>query len=456
MSLKTKCHHGSRRTDSTNPAIVLGVPVTIRQDFGGGVAFDDANPRMAYLQPRKGCPAAVLQEFRRAAAIAVTTLLVFLTTSASAAVRYVDANGASPTAPYGTWATAATNIQDAIDVADDGDEIVVTNGVYQTGGRVVDAGMTNRVAVTKPLTVRSVNGPEVTVIAGYQVPGAFQGLGDSAVRCVYLGEGAALVGFTLTNGATLSSGDYYLERSGGGVWCASAGAVVSNCVFSGNSAFHEAGGAYHCTLNNCVLTGNLAAYAGGGAYVATLNNCIVYYNVAVQSGANYQAASFNYSCTTPLPPFSAANFDNPPLFVDPASGNFRLQSNSPCINTGNNTYVAGGADLDGRPRVVGGSVDMGAYEFQPGVSGHFIAWLQQYGLLTDGSADTADPDGDRLNNWQEWRAGTDPTNAQSVLRVLTPPPAGADSRVRWESVPGRSYSLEWSTSAWFYRVRVEE
>src|SRR6266849_7825879 len=89
-------------------------------------------------------------------------------TSALATVRYVDVNGAAPAPPYTSWASAATTIQDAIDVANDGDEVVVTNGVYQTGGRAVYGMMTNRVAVTTPVTVRSVSGPEVTVIRGYQ------------------------------------------------------------------------------------------------------------------------------------------------------------------------------------------------------------------------------------------------------------------------------------------------
>jgi hypothetical protein len=190
----------------------------------------------------------------------------------STTVRYVNVNSATPTAPYTNWSTAATVIQDAIDVAEPGDEIVVTDGVYETGGCAVYPGMTNRVAVTKALTVRSVNGPEVTVIRGHQMPGTTNG--DGAVRCAYLTNGAVLVGFRLTDGATtLPSADLIRDPeqalSGGGVWCESTNASVFNCVLTRNNAYF-AGGAYSGTLSNCIVSQNSATERGGGAFLSRL------------------------------------------------------------------------------------------------------------------------------------------------------------------------------------------
>ena len=99
-----------------------------------------------------------------------------------AAVRYVDLNNPTPAAPYTDWATAATIIQDALDAAEAGDEIVVTNGVYDAG--FIYANGMSRVALLSALTVRSVNGPAVTHIVGYQEPETTNG--ESAVRCAFL------------------------------------------------------------------------------------------------------------------------------------------------------------------------------------------------------------------------------------------------------------------------------
>ena len=58
------------------------------------------------------------------------------------------------------------------------------------------------------------------------------------------------------------------------------------------------------------------------------------------------------------------NITGAPLFVSPP-GNYRLSSQSPCINTGAyRSWMDGVGDLEGRKRIFEGIVDMGAYEFQ--------------------------------------------------------------------------------------------
>jgi len=74
------------------------------------------------------------------------------------------------------------------------------------------------------------------------------------------------------------------------------------------------------------------------------------------------------------------------------------------------------------------------------------AGLQHYGLATDGSVDAADLDVDGHSTWQEWRCGTCPTNALSVLRLLSATPDGTNVTVSWQSVTGVNYFLECSTN----------
>ncbi|MBI3851070.1 MAG: hypothetical protein HY298_12455 [Verrucomicrobia bacterium] len=226
-------------------------------------------------------PRLVLSALRSLCSFAAILLLLLSTASASAATRYVWQDSPSPAPPYTTWTTAAHVIQEAVDAAQTDETVRVAGGVYATGGRAVGTNvLVNRVAIDRAVTVESLMGAEVTIIQGYQVPGTTNG--DGAIRCVYLANGASLSGFTLTSGATLTNGNWQLERlviHGGGLWCESTNAFVTNCVITGNSAAGAGGGAFQGTLNNCTLTGNWAS-GGGGACEATLNNCTLTGNSA--------------------------------------------------------------------------------------------------------------------------------------------------------------------------------
>jgi len=46
-----------------------------------------------------------------------------------------------------------------------------------------------------------------------------------------------------------------------------------------------------------------------------------------------------------------------------------------------------------------------------------------------------------MKNWQEWKAGTDPTSAASVLKVSSVSNSVSGMTVTWQSVGGVTYSL---------------
>jgi len=173
-------------------------------------------------------------------------------------------------------------------------------------------------------------------------------------------------------------------------------------------------------------------------------NCILYFNTAGTSD-NFGATNLfaDHCCTFPMPSIGVGNITNEPDLVDFSGGDYHLQANSPCINSGNNAATTNSTDLDGNPRIVGGMVDIGAFEYQNPSSVLSYAWAQQYGLTTDGAADFVDTDGDGMNNWQEFIAGTNPTNITSALVMASAVPLSTPSRVmvKWKSVNTRNYYL---------------
>jgi hypothetical protein len=376
--------------------------------------------------------------------LSVATLLLALA-NVSAGTLFVCAECANPVPPFANWATAATNIQQALDAAAAGAEVVVTNGIY------------GAVNVDKPLLLRSVNGPQVTIIDAARLD-----------RCAWLTNGTSLAGFWLKHGAA--------DNFGGGVFCASSdvhltncmitdnsapsysngvaigsgggvyGGTLYNCLVASNTAAISGGGASASTLYNCTVTGNRANRYGGGVYGSALTNCIVYFNAAVMPYGNHCLASFSHCCTTPMPTNGVGNIIDVPQFVNILGGDLNLLGNSRCMDTGVNGAVATTVDLAGNPRIVRGTVDMGAYEFQGTNSAVFYAWLPFHGIVPDGTTDYQDPDGDGVNNWQEWFCYTCPTNALESLRMVSAEWVEAYIAVRWLSVPGKSYFVERSTN----------
>ena len=368
-------------------------------------------------------------------------------------------------------------IQQAIDRAESGQTIIVADGTY---GAICSAG--------KAITIRSVNGVANTVIDGEGKAIAANLMGESEAGGA---RTTVLRGFTVRNGESAQDGGGVLggtlvgcrivsnraARNGGGA----AFATLDNCVVTDNMARGgNGGGLYDCLADNCTIVGNRASENGGGTYARGAeivhNNCIVFGNTATRE-ANISASVTKRSC-----------FTGDPMFVDAENGDFRLQGASPCVDMGNNRYVAGETDIRGNARIQNGVVDIGAYEFTlPTALGDVpvegtdaavpIEWLGQYGYVDEDATPATlqavlKQKGDNgVPLWESWVAGFDPWDPDSQLtaeiQMVDGEPVVSWSPDMSAAEPKRHYTVMGKTNltdaAWiipvneahrFFKVRV--
>ena len=197
--------------------------------------------------------------------------------------------------------------------------------------------------------------------------------------------GVGLSGITTNYSMFMISNCVVRNNKAGGVSCTSVRhAQIRNCLIANNTnsdsyaglLLGASGRTGTISVSSCTIVSNYGANYGAGIIFAdtnggiTVSSCIiasngvggtndVYDNCAP---TNYNA--LQYSCVGLNPGFTGATIIvTNPQFADFAGGNFRLSGNSPCINAGSNeSWMTNAFDLDKRPRIRYGTVDMGAYE----------------------------------------------------------------------------------------------
>ena len=160
---------------------------------------------------------------------------------------------------------------------------------------------------------------------------------------------------------------------GGGLAISDSSPLIANLTVVNNHSYGvNCGGIFFYqhsspTMWNCLVYGNTNEASleepvqmwswTYDDYAPDFHNCLVQYGL--NNISNNEVITIYENC-----------LDEDPLFVDHERENYHLSANSPCINTG---YIFGyedeSLDLDGRWRVCGERIDIGAYEYsETGVS----------------------------------------------------------------------------------------
>ncbi|MHC4087153.1 MAG: right-handed parallel beta-helix repeat-containing protein [Planctomycetota bacterium] len=189
----------------------------------------------------------------------------------------------------------------------------------------------------------------------------------------------------------------YAQLYGGGIYNDRSTPKFTDCVFLGNSAkyggcMYNYGGKYNEDSNslmvNCTLAENFALYGNtiacgsyGNPSDLRFINCIIWDGDDLVWNSDSSTIAMTY-CDVQGSWQGVGNIDVDPCFVESGfwdvngtpddisddfwiEGDYHLREKSACINAGEPDYVPepNKTDLDGKPRVMGGRIDMGAYEY---------------------------------------------------------------------------------------------
>ena len=172
-----------------------------------------------------------------------------------------------------------SSIQDAVNAASNGDEILVYPGTYtDSGDQVVDM-------LGKAVWLHSYSGSAVTILDGENARRGIQCINDEPT-------GTVIEGFTITGAVGDGAGIYCLGSSFTG---GESNPTIVNCTITGNNAGQwNTGGGIRCmraspTIIGCEITNNTAYFDGAGVTLvvsnATLENCIIEGNATSSSQA---------------------------------------------------------------------------------------------------------------------------------------------------------------------------
>jgi hypothetical protein len=153
----------------------------------------------------------------------------------------------------------------------------------------------------------------------------------------------------------------------------SSNPVLTNVIISGNRGTGIVNYYSSPLLTNVTISGNYYGGMVGDSFSSPIvRNSIVWSNRFGAFGDNAMTVTVQYS-DVQGGYTGTGNINADPLFASPiaattaptTTGDFHLQAGSPVINAGNNALVPPGVttDRDGNPRIMGDTVDMGAYEY---------------------------------------------------------------------------------------------